>query len=91
MRPTALFLLSLLLFFSLAAAPGGAPGAPEPHPDIPDHAGWVRSMLAVTAVLFVAAIPIGLMVRYNMKPLDEPTPDAHAAHAGHAHEPHGHH
>lgn len=85
MRPATLFLISFLLLSNLAASP--AAPANEPHPGIPDHPVWVRPTLAVIAILFAAAIPIGLMVRYNMKAEEEPV----ETHAAHAHEPHAHH
>lgn len=89
-RIVALALLSLLSINTLAAAHDGA--HPEtsvitgPHPTVPAHADWVRPLLGVIAGLFVAAIPVGLLVRANAP---QEAPQAHDDHA-HGHDDHGH-
>ncbi|MGE5611783.1 MAG: hypothetical protein ACM359_21225 [Bacillota bacterium] len=64
---------------------------PDPHPLITGDATWVRPMIAAIAALFLAAIPVGLIVRANM-PQQMPTTHSHDEPPGStAHDAHGSH
>jgi hypothetical protein len=64
---------------------------PDPQPVITHDATWVRPMIAAIAALFLAAIPVGLIVRANMPQQipathshDEPPASTeHDAHSSH--------
>lgn len=91
-RFVAILVLLNLTSFALAATRGAqaahAPAAAqkhqasEPQPAVPAHPAWARTMLLVIATLFIAAIPIGIMVRANM-PTEAPPEDAHDDEHGH--------
>lgn len=66
----------------------------EPHPQLSQDANWVRPMVAAVVAVFLAAIPVGLVVRANMpqqmpaahshdEPAGSTEHDAHGSHGGH--------
>jgi hypothetical protein len=71
------------------AAASESAGEAEPHPTVPKDTHWVRPVVWTIAGLFIAAIPVGILVRMNM-PEEAPAGHAHDEEAADEHHGHGH-
>jgi hypothetical protein len=84
---------------AVTTQPVGHGAGMEPHPDLSANPAWARKLVMIAVGMFVAAIPIGILVRANMPeevPLaahDEHGPGEHTdqdTHGSPGHHGHGH-